>query len=417
MVTTSVVGQIRLNGLLHSRMSRRRFDASYGVCRGNRVRDGRLCWYTRGSCSGKMMAESDRGNPIQLTAVVLLLVGGGWYFLHHYRIDGLDEVSVSSKRPNESSEQYISYTDVPSFVGSTDTAGPTPQSMPNLSTAVTDFSVAEQADLDSFAAKAQAPTIRGLKIASWALDGFGPTKLANPSARQNVARVVRQFDLIALQQIASIERDLIPRLVEAINQGDGRYDFVVEPPTGPVDRPEQLAFIFDTSRVVVDRRQTYTLDDPDNQMTFDPLVAWFRGVQSLPGQAWTFSFVNIRIDLARAPNEVALLPKIIQAIRGDGRREDDLVIAGLLQADDAYLLPTLASKSVQATVRNRPTDIFGRYQTSNLMIDTSSTTEYMGRGGVFDYLDTFNLNLAEAETVTSHLPVYGEFSATEGAAY
>ena len=364
-----------------------------------------------------MMAESDRGNPIQLTAVVLLLVGGGWYFLHHYQIDGLDEVSVSSKRGTESAERYISHTDVPSFMDSADSSSLVPQGIPDVGTTATNFAIAEQPVAESFVAKSPARTMSGLKIASWALDGFGPTKLANPAARQNVARVIRQFDVIALQQIASIERDLIPRLVEAINQGDGRYDFVLGPPTGPTDRSEQLAFIFDKSKVVVDRRQTYTLDDPENQMTFDPLVAWFRGVQSLPGQAWTFSFVNIRIDLARAPNEVALLPKIIQAIRGDGRREDDLVIAGLLQADDAYLLPTLASKSVQATVRNRPTDIFGRYQTSNLMIDTSSTTEYMGRGGVFDYLDTFNLNLAEAETVTSHLPVYGEFSATEGAAY
>ena len=36
---------------------------------------------------------------------------------------------------------------------------------------------------------------------------------------------------------------------------------------------------------------------------------------------------------------------------------------------------------------------------------------------VFDYLGTFNLNLARAETVTSHLPVFGEFSATEGTTY
>ena len=206
-------------------------------------------------------------------------------------------------------------------------------------------------------------------------------------------------------------------MVEAINQGDGRYDFVVGPPTGPNDRPEQLAFIFDTSRVLVDRRQTYTLADPDHQMTFDPLVAWFRSAEGTLGQAWTFSFVNLRIDLARAPNEVALLPKIVQAIRGDGRGEDDLIIAGLVQADDAYLLPTLKNKAARAVVRNRPTDIFGRYQTSNLLIDAESTREYLGRGGVFDYLGTFNLNLAEAETVTSHLPVYGEFSATEGAAY
>ena len=362
------------------------------------------------------MAQSDRGNPIQLTAVVLLLVGGGWYFLHHYRIDGLDEVSVSSKLSNESQERYISYNDVPSFLDSADSPVSEGQRPPEARTETNARTIVGQPVADSIL-KAPPRKIRDLKIASWALDGFGPTKLANPAARQNVARVVRQFDVVALQQIASIERDLIPRLVEAINQGDGRYDFVLGPPTGPSDRPEQLAFIFDTSRMVVDRRQTYTLEDPENQMTFDPLVAWFRGAQGVSGQAWTFSFVNVRIDLARAPNEVALLPKIIQAVRSDGRGEDDLVIGGLLQADDAYLLPTLTSKSAKATVLNRPTDIFGRYQTSNLLLDTGSTTEYMGRGGVFDYLGTFNLNLAEAETVTSHLPVFGEFSATEGTAY
>jgi len=378
------------------------------------VADG---WQTRGSRSGKIMSESGRGNPIQVAAVVLLLVGGGWYFLHHYRIEGLDEVSVSSKSEVENADLYISYNDVPSFL-ETDDSSMLPSQQGTVSNrSAANLTVSDQLLAESFVSVTPVRSVPNLKIASWALDGFGPTKLSNPAARHNVARVIRQFDVIALQQIASIERDLIPRLVEAINQGDGRYDFVVGPPTGPTDRPEQLAFIFDTARVLVDRRQTYTLADPDNQMTFDPLVAWFRSAEGTPRQAWTFSFVNIRVDLARAPNEVALLPEIVEAIRGDGRGEDDLIIAGLVQADDAYLLPMLKNKAARAAVRNRPTDIFGRYQTSNLLIDAESTREYLGRGGVFDYLGAFNLNLTEAETVTSHLPVYGEFTATEGVAY
>ena len=55
---------------------------------------------------------------------------------------------------------------------------------PSQRVAAADFSVTEQADLNSFAA-APAPSTTGLKIASWALDGFGPTKLANPAAKQN----------------------------------------------------------------------------------------------------------------------------------------------------------------------------------------------------------------------------------------
>ena len=98
-------------------------------------------------------------------------------------------------------------------------------------------------------------------------------KAINSLARQNLAKVIRSFDLVALQQIASVERDLIPRLVDAINHGETRYEYVISEPTGPKDRPEQLAFIFDTSRLRVDRRQTYTIEDPTDRLTYDPLVA------------------------------------------------------------------------------------------------------------------------------------------------
>jgi hypothetical protein len=359
------------------------------------------------------MSESDRGSPIQVVIVVLLLVGGGWYFFRHYQIDGLDQVSVYPKDEVED-QTYITYRDAPSMLNPDRTF--TTATLRDSRETVNPFAAARESSsrVQPQAEPVSARAFRNLKIASWALDGFGPTKLANGLARQNVARVIRQFDIVALQQIASIERDLVPRLVDAINHGDNRYDYVIGESTGPSDRPEQLAFIFDASRVVVDRRQTYTVEDPDDQITFDPLVAWFRAAEPPPTQAWTFSLVNVRVDLARAPSEVALLPAMLKAIRSDGRSEDDVVLAGLFQADDAYLVPTVQGEKVEASVRSRPTDIFGRYQTSNILIDTASGTEYLGRGGVFDYLRGYDLSLAEAETVTSHLPVYAEFTATEG---
>ena len=102
------------------------------------------------------------------------------------------------------------------------------------------------------------------------------------------------------------------------------------------------------------------------------------------------------------------------AIRKDGRGEDDVVLAGLFQADDAYLIPTLGGEKIQAAVSSRPTDIFGKYQTSNILVDTRMTSEYVGRGGVLDYLRLYNLNNAQAESVSSQLPVFAEFSVIEG---
>lgn len=359
------------------------------------------------------MSDSNGGSPIQVALVVLIMVGGGWYFLRNYEIDGLDGVSVSPKGEFASDESFISYRDEPVIL-SANRSSPVDILVDN--TDENPFAQTRTSEIRSDPNTGQhtARSFAPVKVASWALDGFGPTKLANPIARQNVTRVIRRFDVVALQQISSMERDLVPRLVEAINHGDTRYDFVVGQPTGPADRPEQLAFVFDTTRLVVDRRQTYTVEDPSNELMFDPLVAWFRAAQPPAAEAWTFSLVNARIDLARAPSEVALLPKVLAAIRSDGRGEDDVVLAGLLQADDAYLIPTFGGDSVRAAVRSRPTDIFGRYQTSNLLIEASTTSEYIGRSGVFDYLRPFNLNLSEAEAATSHLPVFADFTATEG---
>ena len=355
------------------------------------------------------MSDTNRGNPLQVAVVVVLLVGGGWYFFQNYQISGFDEVSVRSKSSEQEPQSYISYRD--------DAGEDAPFNAPVNADNTNPFDQQRGDEERTVSLPAESDAFKHIRIATWALDGFGPTKLASPMARRHLVRVARQFDIIAFQQIASLERDLVPRVVDVINEGQDRYDYVVSKPVGPRDRPEQLAFVFDTTRVRVDRRATYTMDDPDEQFSFDPLVAWFRAAKPEPERAWTFSLVNVRIDLARAPREVAVLPQVLTAVRKDGRHEDDVVLAGLFQADDAYLIPTMGGQGMRVAVRSVPTDIFGRYQTSNLLVDTATTTEFLGRGGVYDFPNLLDLNQAEAETISSQLPVYGEFTAVEGGLY
>ncbi|MCA9138891.1 MAG: hypothetical protein KDB00_19100, partial [Planctomycetales bacterium] len=258
--------------------------------------------------------------------------------------------------------------------------------------------------------------VRNLRIGSWALSGFGPSKLSSELCRLNLVRMIRKFDVIALQQITAAERDLVPRLVDAVNEGGRTYDFVLGLPTGPRDRSEQLAILFNINRVQIDRSQTYTVDDPQNTMTYDPMVAWFRAAEPPAETAFTFSVVNVRINLARAPTEVSLLPGIFSSVRNDGRGEDDVVMAGLFQADDSYLIPRVMGTDAVAAVNSTTTDIFSRHQTCNILVDRNRTNEFIGRGGPVDFLRLYNLNLSEAEAVSSHLPVFAEFSAVEGGA-
>lgn len=344
----------------------------------------------------RTMDESPRGNPLTTLAILVALVGGGIYVATNFNIEGLDGIRFSSKDDSTDGDNSSDLDDL--FFVSSDYQSP-----------------------DAYAAKATSSvsaepvrTVKPIRIASWALSGFGPTKLARDESRVNLIRMMQKFDLVALQQINAVERDLIPRLVDEMNEGGQRYDYVTGPPTGPRDRPEQLAVIFDIRRVLVDRSQVYSVDDPAQQMTYDPLVTWFRAAEPANESAWTFTLVNVRIDLARAPQEVALLPNLQTSIRSDGRGEDDVVMAGLFQADDAYLLKRTMGTNTLAAVRSKPTDLYSRHQTSNILIDEQRTSEFIGRGGPVDFLRLFNLELAEAELVSGHLPVFADFAAREG---
>ena len=257
--------------------------------------------------SDQPMSESRGGSPIQVTIIVLALVGGGWYFFNHYEISGLDRVVVSPRDGETSGNRYVRTMDE-SSVSSPSDIDPTLVAAWSShdwsdATSLRRTIEAERSDARADASRSIATSrLESIRIATWALDGFGPTKLTSNDARQVICRVIREFDVIALQQITSLERDLVTRLVDAVNEGNPRYDFVLSNPTGPAGREEQLAFIFDTSRVEVDRSQTYSVADPMNAVTYDPLVAWFRTAEPSHDAAWTFSLVNVRIDLANAAN-------------------------------------------------------------------------------------------------------------------
>lgn len=365
------------------------------------------------------MSDSQSGSPIQVIIVVLLLAGGGWFFFNRYEVDGLDGVSVSPRGSIANEDDFFAYGSPPAMIDGSQTlvANRNPSLVDDIGGATltsggpSTLDRATDIDRPVVTRRQRYPNI---KIASWAMDGFGPTKLASVDARKYVSAVVRRYDVIAVQQIASIERDLIPRLVDVINGADRRYDYVLGSSTGPKGRQEQLAFIFDTRSVIVDRKQSYTLADPSNELTYDPMLGSFRASAPTSDEAFTFSLINMRVDLAKAADEVALLPGVVQSVLNDGRGEDDVMLVGLFQADDAYLLPSLGEGRFVASVRHRSTDVFGKFQTSNLLIQQPATSEFLGRGGVFDYRREYDLNPIQAEAVTSHLPVFAEFTAHEG---
>ncbi len=358
---------------------------------------------TSRKCGQFIMSNSPQKSPLPKTLFFICLAAGAWYFFKHFEIQGLDHLAVQSK--SLSSDDL--FTDA--TFANTSSIDWSPKASSDL--IVTPVSTAVIPP-ESLRIAPALPATRNLRIATWALGGFGPERLESAVVVDRVASVIREFDVIAIQQLRATQRDFIPYLLARASGNGRRYDYIL----GPTHEPsgEQLAFFFDTARIVTDRTQLYSVADPDNRMTHDPLVGWFRAIELDVKSAWTFSLVNVRIELPMARQETAELPRILNAVTRDGRGEDDCLMAGLFQADDVYLLATLGQPPMRTAIKGIPTDIFARHQTSNLVFNDVVTTESLGRGGVVDFLRRENLSLSEAEQVSPYLPVYAEFSIREG---
>lgn len=255
-----------------------------------------------------------------------------------------------------------------------------------------------------------------IRIATFNLGVYGQAKMGDPAAMETLARIIRNFDIVAVQEIRSRDQGAMPALVDHINRLGHQYDFVIGPRLGRTDQKEQLGFLFDTRTVTVDRNQLYTLYDPDDLVHREPFVAMFRALAAPPQRAFTFTLVNVHTDPDLIDQENRLLMQIVQEVRRDGRNEDDIIMLGDFNDSASDLTRLLMSPPdiMWALPNDTPTNTRGDAQYDNIFFSRQFTDEFTGRSGLFDLIRQFNLTTEQALRVSDHMPVWAEFRTTEG---
>ncbi len=255
------------------------------------------------------------------------------------------------------------------------------------------------------------PTIR---IASFNIQDFGVTKASKQYVMRELADIIAQFDVIALQEISTQDEFFIPNFVKICNHFSRRqYDHVIGPRVGVTTQTEQYVYLYDTARVELDRHSVYTVNDPDGLLHREPLVATFRTREVDAELAFTFTLVNMHTDPDIVQQEMDVLAEVYRVVRRSSRGEDDIIMLGDFNTDDRNLgrlgeLPGMLPLIAGVWTNTRQTK-----QYDNLIIHAPSTTEYAGRSGVFDFMRFKNLSMSQALQVSDHFPVWAEFSVYE----
>jgi len=254
-----------------------------------------------------------------------------------------------------------------------------------------------------------------IRIASFNIQVFDNTKASKPYVMQELADIVNQFDVVAIQEVHSRDEFLIPKFVQLINRSGRQFDSIIGPRLGITTSKEQYVYLFDTQKVEVDRQSIYTVSDPDGLLHREPLVATFRTRGVDPDQAFTFTLINMRTDTDPdiAIQEMDVLAEVYRVVRRSSRGEDDIILLGDFNVDDRHLGRLGQLPGMLPLIAGVWTNTRQNKQYDNLIIHQPSTTEYSGRSGVFDFMRFKNLSLQQAIQVSDHFPVWAEFSIYE----
>ncbi len=258
-----------------------------------------------------------------------------------------------------------------------------------------------------------------IRIATFNLNVFGEKKASDRQVIDFLVQICRHFDIIAVQEIRSQHQNVLPLFVQALNEDGSHYEYVIGPRLGRTSSKEQYAYIFDAVSVEVDRNKVYTLQDDDDLLHREPLVATFRVRGPKPEEAFTFNLVNIHVDPDEIDRELDVLDDVFLNVRNfaylDGTQEDDVILLGDLNVNDKHLRQLGRVKGITWVVTGRQfTNVLRTAQYDNILFDGQRTAEFTSRAGVFDFGREYQLTDEQALLISDHFPVWAEFSVFEG---
>jgi deoxyribonuclease-1-like protein len=252
-----------------------------------------------------------------------------------------------------------------------------------------------------------------ITIASFNLRVFGIAKAENPAVIDEIASIIRNFDIVAVQEIRDKSETAANELLTAINNGSNiRYEVLLGPRIGRTSSKEQYAFYYRTS-TIIPIGITETWKDTNDQFEREPFLAMFKVKEG------TFDFVlaNIHTKPDDAANEILLLPKVMKDSAKD-YSEPDVLCLGDWNADGSYFNEDtysiyFPSKDYLWIISNSAdTSIASKSNTYDRMAASISMEEdWTGIWNIlrFDQNPSFKSKGMKTLDISDHYPVWTSF--------
>lgn len=267
----------------------------------------------------------------------------------------------------------------------------------------------------SLYAQSQIPAT--ISIASWNIQQFGEAKSSDPERLARIADIVKEFDVIAIQEIVHAPSNgqvVVDRLTSELrNEHRRTYRPLLGPRTGcPDGRTEQYAVLFDSE--ILDLVNSRTIaDDPTpaiDNMCRDPFVVTLRMRNTAATLTFTLIVVHTDPDTTALRRDLNALGRIYRAVQAGDAEDDDVILLGDLNAEPGNLEDLGNVPDLVYAVPDSGTMVRGASRNDNIVFQWSATGEdYTGRSGIFHVARFLGISEQDAGRLSDHLPVYAVF--------
>jgi endonuclease/exonuclease/phosphatase family metal-dependent hydrolase len=174
------------------------------------------------------------------------------------------------------------------------------------------------------------------RIATLNLQNFGPTKAARSETLEAFAEVVRQFDIVAVQEIQDATGEAPRKLLAALNVGSAEeFAMLLSENSGrePSDKSfhERYAFYFRTDIISSASAPVLYDDTPSDFFNREPFVGHFRTGD------FDFALVTVHTSPDFALDEIAALDNVMRWAAS--AVDPDVIVLGDYNASCSYASP------------------------------------------------------------------------------
>jgi endonuclease/exonuclease/phosphatase family metal-dependent hydrolase len=238
--------------------------------------------------------------------------------------------------------------------------------------------------------RASGAGLRKIKIANWNLEVFGDSKASKPELMQSYADVIRQYDIIFIQEIRDKDSSAFYDLCRLLPG----YEFKISSRAGRSSTKEQYGLLYRKGLQLKDFKDFNP--DPQNRWERPPICVSFNV------DTYDFTVYNIHTDPDDVKRELSHLERLASQ-----NPESNITVLGDLNADqnyysnpketefDSWRWLIKDSEDTTATSTNAAYD--------RIIMSPDAFEEYSGHG----------INKSTSRAMSNHYPVWVEISAEE----